>query len=825
MESPAPDPALQPEPAPAVRARFVKRVWRACTRPFKRAWREVAGFSSAAWPGAALASVAVVILFMAYMGLDLHTGLGRAADLGISVLLGALLLGIIGLLIMLLASILRAWPRLFSGAFVGAVVLFCVSPFGPGMGVRVWGWLAPPVVLIGMGIAVLMRRKSPVKRAYRIVGIVAMVVGVAGLSALLVWVAAPGSDPNVANQEAVATSVPQLQAENPSQAGPYRVASMFYGSGTDHRRPDYGKQVTLKTQPVNAKPLLKSYKGIRAKLRKWYWGFGIDALPLNGRVWYPVGNGPFPLVLIVHGNHDMAEYSDPGYAYLGELLASRGFITVSVDENFLNGSWAGGIAKENGVRGWVLLQHLAVWRAWNEAKDNPFFHKVDMANIALIGHSRGGEAIAHAAAFNRLKYFPDDAKVKFDFNFSIKTLIAIAPIDGQYQAVDEPAPLEDVNYLVLQGSHDSDVSFFAGYRPFRRVKFTEGPHRMKAAIYIYRANHGQFNTVWGSYDMGLPLKRLIIQKSLLKGDEQRQVAKTYIAGFLEATLHGKREYVPMFRDYHVIAAWLPKTIYFSSFEDSTYKPVSDFEETIDVAKTTVPGGTIAGENLAVWRHQELKGRGGNWSFQKKAVVLGWKPAAAGKDEKDKPIEKKTATYSITLPDGLAREWQLSPSAALSLSIAVTDEKPEEPDDEKAAKPAQKADKPKDEEKNAKKRPVDFSVELIAADGATAHLPLTLPPILKVQFTKWAYFDKEAYKSATEPVFQTFELPLANFLKANPKLDLSRLKVIRFVFDRTESGVIAVDEIGIAWPQTQSSAPATNVQQARADTRSVRATAP
>ena len=27
---------------------------------------------------------------------------------------------------------------------------------------------------------------------------------------------------------------------------------------------------------------------------------------------------PAPLVLVVHGNHGMADYSDPGYAYLGE---------------------------------------------------------------------------------------------------------------------------------------------------------------------------------------------------------------------------------------------------------------------------------------------------------------------------------------------------------------------------------------------------------------------------------------------------------------------------------------------------------------------------
>ncbi len=825
MEESAQSPAREPELAPPAppKPAFLKRMWRACTRPFKRAWREVAGFSRSAWPGAAIASVTVVLLFMAYMGLELRTGLGVGADLGLSVLLGALLLGILGLLIMLLATFFRWWPRLFSGAFVGALLLFCISPFGPELGLPVWAALALPFVLIGSGLAVLMRRKAPAKFAYHVVAIVALTIGVAGFAALLLWAAGPGRDPNVPNQQAVAVSVPQLQAENPAQAGSYKIATMFYGSGTDRWRPEYGRQVTLKTTSVNAKPLLKSYKGIRAKLRKWYWGFGTDALPRNGRVWYPQGDGPFPLVLIVHGNHDMAEYSDPGYAYLGELLASRGFITVSVDENFLNGCWCGGMGKENGVRGWMLLQHLALWREWNEAKGNPFFHKVDMANIALIGHSRGGEAIAHAAAFNRLQYFPEDAKVKFDFNFNIRTLIAIAPIDGQYQAVNEPAPLENVNYLVLQGSHDSDVSFFAGYRPFRRVKFTDGQYRMKAAIYIYRANHGQFNTVWGSYDMGLPLKKLIIQKSLLQGEEQRQVAKTYIAGFLEATLHGRQQYVPMFRDYHVIASWLPNTIYFNSFEDSGYKAISNFEGTLDVAKTTVPGGAIAGENLSLWRHQELTGRGGDWSYRKKAVFLGWKPAEPVKDASEKGKEKKVATYTVTLPDRLAREWRVDPSVALTLSIADTNEKPEEADEDQPAKSAAKKDtKPKDEKKDEKKKPVEFTVELVATDGAAARLPLTVQPILKVQFTKWGYFDSTAYKSATEPVFQTFELPLAAFVRANPKLNLTRLKAIRFRFDRSESGVIAVDEIGFSWPKAPD---ATNTKRASTQTTRFRATAP
>ena len=92
---------------------------------------------------------------------------------------------------------------------------------------------------------------------------------------------------------------------------------------------------------------------------------------------------------IVHGNHNPQDFSDPGYGYLGELLASRGFILVSVDENFING----GLRGENDGRAWLLLKHLEAWKQWNDCAGSPFYHKVDMSNIALMGHSRGGEAV------------------------------------------------------------------------------------------------------------------------------------------------------------------------------------------------------------------------------------------------------------------------------------------------------------------------------------------------------------------------------------------------------------------------------------------------
>ena len=152
----------------------------------------------------------------------------------------------------------------------------------------------------------------------------------------------------------------------------------------------------------------------------------------------------------------MEDFSDPGYAYLGELFASRGIIFASVDENYINfaiSAWVEffedrpGLKEENDARGWLLLQHLAQWRDWNSDPDNQFHNKVDIDRVALIGHSRGGEAVGVAASFNSLQRYPDDATLAFDFDFNLRGVIAIAPVDGQYQPRDRGTPIRDVTLL------------------------------------------------------------------------------------------------------------------------------------------------------------------------------------------------------------------------------------------------------------------------------------------------------------------------------------------------------------------------------------------
>jgi acetyl esterase/lipase len=48
------------------------------------------------------------------------------------------------------------------------------------------------------------------------------------------------------------------------------------------------------------------------------------------------------------------------------------------------------------VRAWLLLQHLDLWRTWGEDDASLFHGQVDMERVALMGHSRGGEAAAAA---------------------------------------------------------------------------------------------------------------------------------------------------------------------------------------------------------------------------------------------------------------------------------------------------------------------------------------------------------------------------------------------------------------------------------------------
>jgi dienelactone hydrolase len=602
----------------------------------------------------------------------------------------------------------------------------------------------------------------------------------------------------------------QLSAPDPSRKGTFVVRTLYYGSGTDKQRAIFRDSVAIRTAVVDGSPFATPQPKSK-EFREAFWGFDTKRMPVNARVWYPEGAGPFPLVLIVHGNHDMEDFSDPGYAYLGELLASRGFIMASVDENFLNGD----MRAENDARGWMLLQHLKVWRALNDSAGGRFYHKVDMRHIALMGHSRGGEAVAVAAAFNRLKHYPDDATVKFDFGFDIKSLVAIAPIDGQYKPADMPTPLEDVNYLVVHGSHDGDVSSFSGNRQYERVHFqyddpaprtaSDTALYFKSAFYVYRANHGQWNTVWNNHDNGPRSARSLDLRGLLAPEEQRRFAEVVITAFLESTLNGRREYLPLFRDHRVAGGWLPKTMYITRFEDSGFHTLADFQEDVDVETGSVRGVRITGDSLASWKEAVVPMRWKGNDFGTNAVWLGWNNRIAGPDSTKMG---QPASYTISLPDSLRAAWQVDSNATLEFSLAPTNVVPprRKPfvdstkkanvDSAKRAAPSPAPDKVKPDT-----TPMDLSVELVDAQGVKARVALStygaVRRPLETHVYRRADRDEQRFANEFEYVLQSYAIPVADFVRAEPRFDGSRVTAVRWVFDRNPQGTVILDDVGFS----------------------------
>jgi dienelactone hydrolase len=593
-----------------------------------------------------------------------------------------------------------------------------------------------------------------------------------------------------------------IAAPHPGEPGSYAVRTLYYGSGTDQRRPEYRDSVTITTATVDASKLVDL--GQTASSRNRYWGFTPREMPLNARVWYPEGRGPFPLVLIVHGNHNMRDFSDPGYGYLGELLASRGYILASVDMNFLNGAIRG----ENDARGWFLLKHLEAWRDFNGTEGGPFHGIVDMSRITLIGHSRGGEAVGHAAAFNRLSHYPDDASLRFDFDFDIRSIIAIAPVDGQYTPSDRLVPVENVSYLVFHGSHDGDVSSFAGLRTWHRLEFTDDTPRFKSAVYVYRANHGQWNTVWGAHDNGPRSARILDLRGLMDAEEQRDFARVYISAFLEATLRDDDRYLPLFRDHRVAADWLPKTMYVTRFQSSGFHALADFEEDIDLTSGSAAGIRIRGDSLATWREGEVNMRWSNATFQRKAVWLGWNNRIAGEDT---TRHGPPAVYEVTLADTLARAWGVGPDSYLELALVATDATPSprrapvdsaaQADTAGEAGAAARSRSPaRRRGEEERKPPIDVTVEIEDANGAIARVPLSrYGPIrrpLETRVLRRADRERTAFARMHELVLQSFSIPLVDFQAAS-SIDVSELRAVRLVFDQVVAGTVIVDDIGVA----------------------------
>ena len=227
--------------------------------------------------------------------------------------------------------------------------------------------------------------------------------------------------------------------------------------------------------------------------------------------------------------------------------------------------------------------------------------------------------------------------------------------------------------------------------------------------------------------------------------------------------------------------WLPKTMYITRFQEQSFKPLATFEEDIDVTTGTATGVHLKGKGLAVWKEQIMPLRSRNRpstssSQVNQSVRLGWDKQGSEPDALGSP-----ASFSLSLPDTLGNSWNLKGEAHLQMALTPTldDSKSE---DQGSASSSESIAKGGD--MNEEEAPLDVTVEITDVLGRSANLTLSdygaIRPPLQMDILRRRDIEKQTYEQNYEFVLQTFSIPLSDFIKENPELDLR--KIVYYSFD-------------------------------------------
>ncbi|MFE7655062.1 alpha/beta hydrolase family protein [Streptomyces bottropensis] len=223
--------------------------------------------------------------------------------------------------------------------------------------------------------------------------------------------------------------------------------------------------------------------------------------------------GSRPLALFLHGRHSTCFKGDDltlewpcpsdheavpsyrGYLHDQQLLASQGYVTVSISANSINAQdWQATDAGAQ-ARSSLIRLHLAHWADW--AADPSTAPEAvrrapgaDLGRVLLVGHSRGGEG-ADRAALDSLAPPPADKDgYHGETRWTIRGTVLIGPtIFGQNPAPDVPS------VTILPGC-DGDVIDLQGELYVDGTRGVSRGRALHSAVYMTGANHNYFNSEW-----------------------------------------------------------------------------------------------------------------------------------------------------------------------------------------------------------------------------------------------------------------------------------------------------------------------------------------
>nr|WP_059262501.1 hypothetical protein [Streptomyces corchorusii] len=290
----------------------------------------------------------------------------------------------------------------------------------------------------------------------------------------------------------------------------------------------------------------------------------------------PVGaSGKRPLALFLHGRHytcyqgqdSTSDWpckagakpvpSHRGYLRDQKLLASQGYLTVSVSANGVN---AQDFAAEDGgaqARSSLVRLHLARWADWAEhprsapkvVREAP---RADLSRVLLVGHSRGGEGVNRAALDSLTPPPADQDGYHGPVRWHIRGTVLIAPtVFGQN-------PVPDVPSMTILPGCDGDVSDLQGEVYVDGTRAVGNGTALHSAVYVIGANHNFFNSEWTPGQSAAPAiddffddpqyhdpvcgKRAATR---LTADRQHRAGSTYIAAAARLFLAGDDRVRPL----------------------------------------------------------------------------------------------------------------------------------------------------------------------------------------------------------------------------------------------------------------------------------------
>jgi hypothetical protein len=484
---------------------------------------------------------------------------------------------------------------------------------------------------------------------------------------------------------------------------------------------------------------------------------------LAGSVHFPAaGDGPFPLVLFMHGRHGTCRAagvevigtgvcpataittpvdSYKGYDYVSDILVTHGYVVVSVNVNGINDR---DLLDDYGMheRAEVVLWTLDAFTGLNATAGaapigGALVGRIDLSRIGLMGHSRGGEGVAKAITMNAAR--TDGPR------HAIRSVFALAPVDFFRQV-----PV-GVTFATLLPYCDGDVYNLQGGWMYDDLRYAAGAGQAHMVLAL-GANHNFYNTVWTADDNGGssdPYCGARGSGRFSPADQQRH-GLVLVAGFFRHTLGGE----PGMEDLFTGAASMPPAGCPAAapacpdrFHVSWHAPAGERLVLEDTRETTLPSVNDAG--------------GAN-VYANFTLARSCAPSSCPTSPNDAAAQQlaltwtRNATWRLEIPAGAG---DVASFTVLGLRVGVDYSDTRNP-----------AGKPQD-------------LRVVLTDGAGHAASATLGDHSRAFFSPPGAGDRKV-------TLNQARIPLGAFAG----VDLTDVRSVDLVFDRTPSGVVQVTDV-------------------------------